>query len=468
MAPLVPATRPASRRRPAAGRTRPWCRRSRSRRGRAAAAARRRRPTPTPRGAARTTSTSRRRSGRRAPGYVLAALIGPQEPRRSACDQRCVTAVSGPGRSPRCSVSAVTCTALPHPRRSPCSPASPASPCAAAASSSPLAARRLRRLRRRRRRRRRPAVLRRVRGPRRRVDAASRTSSPSSSTPAPRTSCSSSRPGRGDVDDPAVADAGRAVADELAAETFEGLGDDRGPLLLGPAGRQPAGAATTATRPWSSAASPTTTAILVDALRATSPTSTRRDDPDVADRRRVGGFGPLFAEVNETIEADLAPGRDDRHPDHARPAAARVRQRRGRARSPSPSAPCRSSARSSCCSSSTSSPRCRCSPSTSRRRWGSGLAIDYSLFIVSRYREELQRRARAARRRPPHRPHRGQDRALQRRHRGRVALRAARVQHRLPAQLRLRRSGRLRSSPASTPSSCCRRCSPPSAAASTR
>ena len=108
----------------------------------------------------------------------------------------------------------------------------------------------------------------------------------------------------GDVDDPTVADAGRALADELRAETFDGLGmtevisywdlppgnplanaggdkalvlgrfDDDDNVLVEFAGEVRERYERDAT--------------------ATSPIDVR-----------VGGSGPLFAEVNETIESDL-------------------------------------------------------------------------------------------------------------------------------------------------------------------
>jgi RND superfamily putative drug exporter len=107
----------------------------------------------------------------------------------------------------------------------------------------------------------------------------------------------------GDVDDPAVATAALALAGELAAETFDGLGmtevlsywslpagnplasDDRTLGLV--LGRYPGddNALVEASKGW------------VDEYT--------RDDPASPISVRVGGFGPVFAEVNETIEADL-------------------------------------------------------------------------------------------------------------------------------------------------------------------
>ena len=81
-------------------------------------------------------------------------------------------------------------------------------------------------------------------------------------------------------------------------------------------------------------------------------------------------------------------GRDDRDdlaraemialPHHARAADLRVRQSWPPRCCRSPSAWSRSSARSSCSRCWPASPTCRSSRSTSRRRWASGLAIDYS------------------------------------------------------------------------------------------
>ena len=73
---------------------------------------------------------------------------------------------------------------------------------------------------------------------------------------------------------------------------------------------------------------------------------------------------------------------------------------------------------------------------------GLGLAIDYSLFIVSRYREELRRGPQRRRRRRARRRDGRADRDHQRAHRRRVARRAARVPAVLPALVRLRRDRR--------------------------
>lgn len=107
----------------------------------------------------------------------------------------------------------------------------------------------------------------------------------------------------GDVNDPAVADAGRALATELAAEEFDGLpmaevlsywslppgnplASDGGDLAL------------------VLARFPGNDNQLVEASADWIDDYTR-DDPASPITVRVGGFGPVFAEVNETIEADL-------------------------------------------------------------------------------------------------------------------------------------------------------------------
>ena len=87
---------------------------------------------------------------------------------------------------------------------------------------------------------------------------------------------------------------------------------------------------------------------------------------------------------------------------------------------------------------------------------GLGLAIDYSLFVISRYREE--REAGYASNDAVIRA--GGDRwscgVLQRAHRRGVALGAARLPHRLPALVRLRRRTCRGSRGRSVPSCCCR------------
>ena len=107
----------------------------------------------------------------------------------------------------------------------------------------------------------------------------------------------------GDVNDPAVAAAGQAVAEELAAEAFDGVGmtevlsywslppgnplasdDGSTALVLG--------------------RFPDDDNALVEASEEWTARYTR-DDPASPVTVTVGGFGPVFAEVNKTIEADL-------------------------------------------------------------------------------------------------------------------------------------------------------------------
>ena len=90
---------------------------------------------------------------------------------------------------------------------------------------------------------------------------------------------------------------------------------------------------------------------------------------------------------------------------------------------------------------------------------GLGLAIDYSLFIVSRYREELRAGRSVERRRRARRRDRRAHGHDQRPHRGRVAGRAARVPAVLPALVRLRRHRRRAAGDGRRRSSPCRRCS---------
>ena len=194
-----------------------------------------------------------------------------------------------------------------------------------------------------------------------------------------------------------------------------------------------------------------------------------------ADRRRstaatveVGGLGQVFHEVGDHDRARPRAGRDDRAADHDPPAAVHL-PRRGRRRAAARHRRARrSSARSSCCG---------CSPSFTEvsifalnltTAMGLGLAIDYSLFVVSRYREELAAGLRAARRGRAHRAHRRADGRLQRPDRRRVAVRAARLPARPSCGRSPTRASRSPSSPASARSSCCPPCSPCSATGSTR
>jgi len=107
----------------------------------------------------------------------------------------------------------------------------------------------------------------------------------------------------GDVDDPAVAQAGIALADELAAEDFDGLSMTQvlsywalpaGNPLASDDGRQ---ALVLARYPGNDSQLVEASAEWIDRYS--------RDDPASPIAVRVGGFGPVFAEVNETIEGDL-------------------------------------------------------------------------------------------------------------------------------------------------------------------
>ena len=108
----------------------------------------------------------------------------------------------------------------------------------------------------------------------------------------------------------------------------------------------------------------------------------------------AGGPEAVFADVAETIEGDL--GRPRGSPSRSRcscscscSAASSPRSLPLARRRRSPSLGTFLVAVRSW----RSSPTCRSSRSTSRPRSGLGLAIDYSLFIVSRFREELRDRA---------------------------------------------------------------------------
>jgi putative drug exporter of the RND superfamily len=107
----------------------------------------------------------------------------------------------------------------------------------------------------------------------------------------------------GDVDDPAVAAAGRTVATELAAESFEGLGMTQvlsyWDLPPGNPLRSDDGDKALILARYTGDDSQ-----LVH-LSADITDEYTTDDPASPIATRVGGFGPLFAEVNETIEADL-------------------------------------------------------------------------------------------------------------------------------------------------------------------
>jgi RND superfamily putative drug exporter len=107
----------------------------------------------------------------------------------------------------------------------------------------------------------------------------------------------------GNVDDPVVADEARAVASELAAESFEGVGMTQvlsywdlppGNPLRSDDGEK---ALILARYAGDDSQLVHLSADIIDEYTT--------DDPASPIATRVGGFGPLFAEVNETIEADL-------------------------------------------------------------------------------------------------------------------------------------------------------------------
>jgi RND superfamily putative drug exporter len=98
---------------------------------------------------------------------------------------------------------------------------------------------------------------------------------------------------------------------------------------------------------------------------------------------------------------------------------------------------------------------------------GLGLAIDYSLFIVSRYREELRAGRETGRRPGRDHAHRGPHGAVQRGHRGRLPARPAGVPPLLPALRSATPASPWSPWPRSAPWSCSRPCWPCSAAGST-
>ncbi|MGH9138826.1 MAG: MMPL family transporter [Acidimicrobiales bacterium] len=108
----------------------------------------------------------------------------------------------------------------------------------------------------------------------------------------------------GSIDDPAVAAAGVALAGELAAETYDGLAMtqvvsywDLGPG--NPLGSEDGDRALVLAR-----FPDEDDNLLVEFSRDLTDQYTR-DDPSQPISVRPGGQGPLFAEVNETIESDL-------------------------------------------------------------------------------------------------------------------------------------------------------------------
>jgi len=107
----------------------------------------------------------------------------------------------------------------------------------------------------------------------------------------------------GDVDTAAVAEAGRALAAELAAERFDGLRMSEVVSYWDlPAGNPLASA--DHTEALVLGRYPGDDSQLVEASERWAERYTR-DEPGAAVTVAVGGFGPIFAEVNGTIEADL-------------------------------------------------------------------------------------------------------------------------------------------------------------------
>jgi putative drug exporter of the RND superfamily len=108
----------------------------------------------------------------------------------------------------------------------------------------------------------------------------------------------------GDVDDPAVAAAGRAVADELRAETFEGEAMTEVISYWDLPADNPL-ASEDGAQALVVARFDADDSTLVEMSRGIHDRYERTATAEAPIDVHVGGFGPLFAQVNETIEADL-------------------------------------------------------------------------------------------------------------------------------------------------------------------
>ena len=138
-------------------------------------------------------------------------------------------------------------------------------------------------------------------------------------------------------------------------------------------------------RRWCSAASPATRRTSTTG-RPRSPTPTPATTPPSGSRSAAR---PRCSARSASRSRPTWPGRDDRPPDHPAPAGAGVRQRRGRGRCRWPSAASPSSARSLVLRVLAEVTDVSIFALNLTTALGLGLAIDYSLFVVSRYREEL-------------------------------------------------------------------------------
>ena len=236
---------------------------------------------------------------------------------------------------------------------------------------------------------------------------APRRSSTSASPATSRTPSSSSRASRGDVDDPARR-GGRRASSPPTVRAVEDVADVTSYWDLGapPALRSTDGAAR---------ARPGRRRRRRRRGRVDRGRPRRRRDGPAGHHGRRRRRGGRRARHRHDDRGRPRPRRADRRADHAccccSSCSAGSSPRR--CRCSSASSPC--SARSCRCTSSARSPTCRSTPINLTTALGLGLAIDYSLFIVSRYREELRHgrsveRRRRARRRDG-RPHGDDQRA---------------------------------------------------------